>query len=90
MKSPLDAAPNASCSICLGSKLTICWLSSLSLVFYARWRSPDLSGARVPPGKAHHGPHACTQIEVRAFEKVQKAVKDGVARIESWAALTMH
>jgi RNA polymerase sigma-32 factor len=30
------------------------------------------------------------QIEVRAFEKVQKAVKDGVARIESWAALTMH
>ena len=26
------------------------------------------------------------QIEVRAFEKVQKAVKDGVARNESWAA----
>jgi RNA polymerase sigma-32 factor len=30
------------------------------------------------------------QIEVRAFEKVQKAVKDGVATIESWAALTVH
>ena len=30
------------------------------------------------------------QIEVRAFEKVQKAVKNGVARIESWAALTVH
>jgi RNA polymerase sigma-32 factor len=30
------------------------------------------------------------QIEVRAFEKVQKAVKNGVAAIESWAALTVH
>src|SRR5258708_25741910 len=30
------------------------------------------------------------QIEVRAFEKVQMAVKNGVARIESWAALTVH
>ena len=30
------------------------------------------------------------QIEVRAFEKVQKAVKNGIARIESWAALTVH
>jgi RNA polymerase sigma-32 factor len=30
------------------------------------------------------------QIEVRAFEKVQKAVKNGVATIESWAALTVH
>jgi RNA polymerase sigma factor (sigma-70 family) len=27
------------------------------------------------------------QIEVRAFEKVQKAVKNGVAKTESWAAL---
>ena len=30
------------------------------------------------------------QIEVRAFEKVQKAVKNGIATIESWAALTVH
>jgi RNA polymerase sigma-32 factor len=30
------------------------------------------------------------QIEVRAFEKVQKAVKNGIARIESWAALTVN
>jgi len=30
------------------------------------------------------------QIEVRAFEKVQKAVKNGIARIERWVALTVH
>src|SRR5438132_13376025 len=30
------------------------------------------------------------QIEVRALEKVQKAVKNGVATIVSWAALTVH
>jgi RNA polymerase sigma-32 factor len=30
------------------------------------------------------------QIEVRAFEKVQKAVKNGIATIKSWAALTVH
>jgi RNA polymerase sigma-32 factor len=30
------------------------------------------------------------QIEVRAFEKVQKAVKNGIATIESWAVLTVH
>ena len=30
------------------------------------------------------------QIEVRAFEKVQKAVKNRIAGIESWAALTVH
>ena len=30
------------------------------------------------------------QIEVRAFEKVQKAVKNRVAAIETWAALTVH
>jgi RNA polymerase sigma-32 factor len=30
------------------------------------------------------------QIEVRAFEKVQKAVKNGIAMIESWAVLTVH
>ena len=30
------------------------------------------------------------QIEVRAFEKVQKAVKKRVATIETWAFLPMH
>ena len=30
------------------------------------------------------------QIEVRAFEKVQKAVKNRVAAIETWAPLRMH
>ena len=30
------------------------------------------------------------QIEVRAFEKVQKAVKNRVASIETWAPLRVH
>ena len=30
------------------------------------------------------------QIEVRAFEKVQKAVKYRVAAIETWAPLSVH
>jgi hypothetical protein len=30
------------------------------------------------------------QIEVRAFEKVQRAVKNRVAAIETWAPLRVH
>ena len=30
------------------------------------------------------------QIEVRAFEKMQKAVKNRVAAIETWAPLRVH